>query len=128
MILKAPLSSNRTFQVDIKAAEIQCLAAVNSSDSWLWHARFGHLNFRSLNQLGVKQMVKGLPEVEVPEKVCGGCLISKQSRNSFKSHLPMRSTNVLEVVHSDVCGPFEIPTIGGNQYFVTFVDEYSRMM
>lgn len=38
----------------------------------------------------------------------------------------MRSSCILEVVHSDVCGPFEDYTIGGNMYFILFVNEYSR--
>jgi transposase InsO family protein len=31
-------------------------------------------------------------------------------------------------VYSDVCGPFDTESLGGNKYFVSFVDEYSRMM
>lgn len=37
----------------------------------------------------------------------------------------MRFSCILEIVHSDVCGPFEDHTIGENMYFVSFVDEYS---
>ncbi|MCH80296.1 retrovirus-related pol polyprotein from transposon tnt 1-94 [Trifolium medium] len=40
----------------------------------------------------------------------------------------MRSSSVLEVVHSNVCGPFDEKSLGGNRYFITFVDEYSRKM
>lgn len=40
----------------------------------------------------------------------------------------MRAADLLGVIHSDVCGPFEDPTLGGNKYFVTFVNEYSRML
>ena len=32
----------------------------------------------------------------------------------------------LELVHSDVCGPLQVESIGGSRYFVTFVDDYSR--
>jgi transposase InsO family protein len=35
---------------------------------------------------------------------------------------------LLGVVHSDVCGPFEVPSLGGNKYFIYFVNETSRMM
>lgn len=76
----------------------------------------------------MRNMVEGLPKINVPDKVCERCIISKQPRNSFKSHLPMRAAGLLGVVHSDVCGPFEVPSIGGNKYFVSFVDEFSRMM
>ena len=35
---------------------------------------------------------------------------------------------LLEVVYTDVCGPFEIESLGGNRYFVTFIDDYSRKL
>lgn len=40
----------------------------------------------------------------------------------------MRSTDLLHVFHSDVCGPMEVPSSGGNLHFVTFVDEFCRRM
>ena len=40
----------------------------------------------------------------------------------------MRASSVLGVMHFDVCGPFEVPSLGGNKYFTSFVDEHSRMM
>lgn len=128
LMMKAPLSSNRTFQVDIQTVEVHCLVAVTREENWLWHSRFGHLNFRSLSQLEAKQMVKGLPKIIVPEKLCEGCLVAKQSRNSFNSYLPMRAADLLGVIHSYVCGSFEVPSLGGNKYFMSFIDEFSRMM
>lgn len=38
----------------------------------------------------------------------------------------IRSKRRLEIVHSDVCGPMSTESIGGNKYFVTFIDDYSR--
>ncbi|MCH84599.1 retrovirus-related pol polyprotein from transposon tnt 1-94, partial [Trifolium medium] len=40
----------------------------------------------------------------------------------------MRANSALGVIHSDICGPFENPTLAGNKYFITFVDEYTRMI
>jgi len=31
-------------------------------------------------------------------------------------------------VHSNICEPIEFPAYSGNRYFITFVDEYSRML
>jgi hypothetical protein len=28
----------------------------------------------------------------------------------------------LDLVHSDVCGPMQVPSMGGSRYFVTFTD------
>jgi len=129
LVLRSPFSKNRTCETLISSKEVQCLQTmVEYKQSWLWHLRFGHLNFRSLNQLVSRGMVTGLPKFSMPEKLCEGCLVGKQPRNAFKSYLPMRSSCILEVVHSDFCGPFEDQTIGGNRYFVCFVDEHSRKL
>ena len=37
-----------------------------------------------------------------------------------------RSKEVLELVHSDLCGPMNIQARGGFEYFITFIDDYSR--
>lgn len=71
-------------------------------------------------------MVHGFPHIQMPNKVCDKCLISKQPRSSFSIYTPLRAKDLLNVVYSDVCGPIEVPTVGGNRYFVSFVDEFSR--
>ncbi|XP_019414644.1 PREDICTED: uncharacterized protein LOC109326413 [Lupinus angustifolius] len=49
LILRSKLTKNMTFQVNIKAVNAQCLTTIEANeDSWLWHSRYGHLNFRSL--------------------------------------------------------------------------------
>ena len=47
-------------------------------------------------------------------------------RKPFKSVGEIRSTQKLQLVHSDVCGPMPGESIGGRKYFVTFTDDYSR--
>ena len=37
-----------------------------------------------------------------------------------------RAKEPLELVHSDVCGPLNVQARGGYEYFVTFIDDYSR--
>ncbi|CAJ2663346.1 unnamed protein product [Trifolium pratense] len=129
LILKTAQSKNRTFKSQIKAIEAECLVATTESkDSDLWHKRYGHLNFKSLSMLNSKNMVLGLPSVIPPVDTCTVCLLGKHPRSSFKSNLPMRSSEVLNVVHSDICGPIDVLSTGGNKYFITFVDEYSRMI
>jgi len=67
LILKAPLLRNITFKIGIQIAEFQCLATSTSDESWMWHHRFGHLNFRSLSELKSKKMVHGLLQIEIPK-------------------------------------------------------------
>ena len=37
-----------------------------------------------------------------------------------------QSTKPLDLIHSDVCGPLSVNSIGGSRYFVTFIDNFSR--
>ena len=56
---------------------------------------------------------------------CNFCLFGKQHRVSF--NIPStRKPNVLDLVYSDVCGPIDVKTLGGNKYLVTFIDDASQ--
>ena len=37
-----------------------------------------------------------------------------------------RSTQLLEIVHSDICGPFDVNSFRNERYFITFIDDYSH--
>ena len=32
----------------------------------------------------------------------------------------------LEIIHIDLCGPFDVPSFGGEKYFITFINDFSR--
>ena len=36
----------------------------SSEDSWLWHKRLSHLNFKTMNSLVKRELVRGLPKTE----------------------------------------------------------------
>ncbi|XP_014515482.1 uncharacterized protein LOC106773291 [Vigna radiata var. radiata] len=80
LIIRAPKAKNRTFRVNLNAAAIQCLSSLNvEEENWLWHYRFGHLNFKSLGRLGDKDLVKGIPTITASRKICEGCVVGKQT-------------------------------------------------
>lgn len=56
---------------------------------------------------------------------CVTCAEGKQSRSPFKSH-GSRATEILQIVHSDVCGPMSVNSLGGARYYLTFIDDFSR--
>ncbi|RDY00767.1 hypothetical protein CR513_16005, partial [Mucuna pruriens] len=37
-----------------------------------------------------------------------------------------RAKDVLELIHTDICGPFPTASWNGQQYVITFIDDYSR--
>jgi len=47
------------------------------------------------------------------------------TRTSFKGK-GVRRTGLLDLIHSDVCGPMTVTARGGYDYFVTFTDDFSR--
>ncbi|CAD6257719.1 unnamed protein product [Miscanthus lutarioriparius] len=105
-----------------------CLLAQSDDESWRWHARFGHLNFRALHDLGAKNMVEGMPTVKRVEKVCDGCALGKQHRTPFPQVSSYRTKKGLELVHADLCGHITPKTLGGSSYFLLVVDDHNRYM
>jgi hypothetical protein len=94
--------------------------------SKLWHERYGHLNYRSLQQLCKQKMVTGLPLVSCRDGVCSGCVLDKHHRDSFEKHASWHASGPLQLVHSDLCGPLPSASFSGYKYFLTFIDDYSR--
>jgi transposase InsO family protein len=54
-----------------------------------------------------------------------GVLLGSTPRLSFPSS-DSRSTGVLDLIHTDVCGPMSRVSLGGCEYYVTFIDDHSR--
>ena len=102
----------------------------NEESLSLWHCRYGHLEYDNLKLLHEKSMVDGLNlnSKDQVDRNCQGCAMGKQHRQPFpkKSQSQSRSSQPLELIHSDVCGPMSVNSVGGSTYFVTFIDDYSR--
>ena len=59
------------------------------------------------------------------EGTCKGCARGK----NIKNHFPKSETNTkgtLELIHYDVCVPIPSISLSGYEYYVTFIDVYSR--
>ena len=93
----------------------------------LWHQRYGHLSTNNLRLLRDQKLVSGMDFQSAKEsEFCEGCAHGKQKRASFPKGHATRASEILEIVHSDVCGPMQTDSLGGNRYFVTFIDDKSR--
>lgn len=72
--------------------------------------------------------VRGLPLISRPvNSVCSECVKGKQTKSSFKSK-EFLSSRPLELVHTDLCGPTKTQSLNGEEYFMLFVDDYTRMV
>lgn len=87
-----------------------------------WHHRLAHRNISDIKKMEVYGLkIKSCKCLND----CEACLKGKMSRKPFpkKAH---EIENALDVIVSDVCGPFQEKTIAGKRYFVTFIDVCSR--
>lgn len=91
----------------------------------LWHKRLGHLNHRSM-YLMKNGMVTGMHFENTNYQNCIACIEGKQCKLPFPKKSMSRSKVMLGLVHTDVCGPLQAPSISGYRYFVTFIDDFSR--
>jgi len=128
LIVKVMRTVNRLYRVELKPTVPVCmLTSVDSGDqSWLWHGRLGHVNFKAMKQLSQKNMAAGIPTIEHPEQLYHGCLTAKQTHVPFPKVVRWRATKALELVHIDLCGPITPRTVGGNKYFMLLIDDFSR--
>ncbi|KAL4387685.1 hypothetical protein GQ457_09G013510 [Hibiscus cannabinus] len=70
--------------------------ATHSSDTWLWHRRYGHFNMYALCELHKKNMVRDFPSISLSNDLY-------------------------------ICGPHRTLSLGGNKYFIIFIDDFTRM-
>ncbi|KAM1740938.1 hypothetical protein ACFX12_011118 [Malus domestica] len=89
---------------------------------WLWHRRLGHPSFGYLKLL----FPQLFPQFKESDFHCEICILAKSYRVSYPLRLN-KSFVPFMVVHSDVWGPARILTISGFRWFVTFIDDCTRM-
>ena len=97
----------------------------NLSKEDLWHCRYGHLGEKGLQQLASGNLVEEFDynasnEISFYEP----CVKGKHQRSPFPTtHSEKKKSKPLQLVHSDVCGKLSSKSLGGAEYFVTFIDD-----
>lgn len=86
------------------------------------------MNFYNMIKIRKNKRVRGIPSLRKPDMVLGkNYQIGKMGKTSFKRK-NYHSEEVLELVHPNLCEPIGIESYGGDNYFILFVDDYSRTM
>lgn len=125
---KAKLEGNRIGDLYyLKERKQQAnVVTINKSNMQIWHERFGHLNGGTL-----LDMVRGETALDIGLKgnevlpPCSSCIQGKLTSLPFPKNA-QRSSTLLEIVHTDICGPMRIKSKGGAKYLITFIDDHSR--
>ena len=91
-----------------------CHANINGIISSLRNNRFSGINV-DVHQLN-------------PQYFCDVCPLSKSIARPFTSNNQSNNTGILQLIFTDVCGPYGVPSKGGNRYIITFIDNFSKFV
>jgi hypothetical protein len=122
------MQRNHLYVLNAEIARPVCLVVRGSEEAWLWHMRYGHLNFPVLRKLGREEMVHGLPVVDHVDQVCSSCLVGMQCPTQFPHQAEYQVEDPMELVHGDLCGPIAPVTPTRSRYFILLIDDCSCYM
>ena len=71
------------------------------------------------------KVVEGLLEIQEKHGVCKGCAKGKNTKKTFPSS-DSKAKGILEIIHSEGCGPMSSSSFNGYVYYVSFSDDFSR--
>ena len=92
-----------------------------------WHMRFGHRNISAIKDLAQKQLAIGIQITDCgAREICVCCKKGKMARKPFPNKSHHKTQAILDLIHTDICGPMEILTPGRKRYLMTLIDDYSR--
>ncbi|MCO5612761.1 hypothetical protein L7F22_067031 [Adiantum nelumboides] len=132
-VLKLP-QHNRLYPISITQSGRDAVVASTSTVSLLltkaastlmWHYRLGHINTPTLHRMAKNNLCSSLPPILSTIDLCEGCFLGKASHKPFP-HSQSRSSQLNQLVHSDLCEPMESTSLTGSVYFLTFIDDFSR--
>ena len=95
----------------------------NDCATYLWHCHLGHISVKRMKKLHKDGLFDSLDYESFD--TCEPCLMGKMTKTLFSGTME-RASDLLEIIHTDVCGPMSVGACGGYLYFLTFTDDLSR--
>ena len=83
----------------------------------LWHKRLGHISEKRIRRLVSKGIINPLDFADLV--FCRECVKGKQTNKTRRGAL--RSSAPLELIHTDICGPFPSAAWNGQRYLLTLL-------
>ncbi|KAI3715128.1 hypothetical protein L6452_22097 [Arctium lappa] len=108
-------------------SNICLLSKVSVQESWIWHRRLAHLNFKYMDCLVKNDSVRGLPVLRFQkDRLCQDCEKGKMKKAPYKPKPEHCTSAILDLLHVDLCGPMKTKSLGHKKYVLVVVDDYSR--
>ena len=108
----------------LDSAAVASAAIDHGEMTKLWHMRLGHMSERGMQILAKDDLLGGHQVKELG--FCEHCVFGKLHRNKFTKAVH-RTKGTLDYIHSDCWGPSRVESLGGHRYFLSLIDDYSRM-
>lgn len=71
-------------------------------------------------------MVRDLPMLKQVHNDCDACTLGKMHREEFPVRVEKKQRDILELVHTDLCGAMQTKSLGGALYFLLFIDDCTK--
>jgi hypothetical protein len=94
----------------------------NETSSKLWHYRLCHISRGRMDHLIKDDIIENIDLSDLEQ--CIDCIKGKYAKTIKKG--ATRSTDILEIIHTDICGPLSVTSVDGYDSFITFTDDHSR--
>ena len=95
---------------------------MNEWSAFLWHKHLGHISRERIQILIKNEIIPYLDFTDL--NICVDYIKGKQTKQTKKRAI--RSTQILEIVHIDICGSFDVNSFRKEKYFIIFIDDYSH--
>ncbi|KAD4584331.1 hypothetical protein E3N88_21932 [Mikania micrantha] len=97
----------------------------NFNQTYLWHCRLGHINKKRMSKLQTDGILK--PTGSESFDICESCLCGKMTKAPFTG-IGGRASDLLGLIHTDVCGPFRIMSRSAFEVFKVFQNEVQNQL
>ena len=96
-LLKLDSSDTHIHNIEAKRCRVD-----NDSATYLWHCCLGHIGVKRMKKLHTDGLLESLDYESLG--TCEPCLMDKMTKTPFSGTME-RATDLLEIIHTDVCGP-----------------------
>ena len=111
-LLNLDRGNTHIHNIDAKRCKVD-----NDSATYLLHCCLGHIGVKRMKKLHKDEVLESLDYESLD--ACEQCLMGKMTKTPFSGTMD-RATELLEIIHTDVCGPMSVDARGKHRCFLTF--------
>lgn len=71
-------------------------------------------------------MVCGLQKFTISNDLCTDCIVGKHHHDPIPRKSSWRASQILELIHADICGPINFMSNSNKRYISLFIEDYNR--